>query len=77
MDWVSLAITYVICWWMILFMVLPFGIESSDKNDGVAYPAAPKNARLKRKFLITSLLAIIPALLLQWGFEAAIAEAMR
>lgn len=72
MDWASLAVTYVICWWVALLMVAPIGIDFSDKNDGIAYRAAPRKVDLKRKLWLTSVLAIVPAILLQRTFNHAI-----
>jgi predicted secreted protein len=74
MDWVSLLITYVVCWWLLLFMVLPFCVDFTDKKPDVAYAAAPAQANLKKKILITTLLAIPLAILVQWGFDAAVVE---
>jgi predicted secreted protein len=66
----SFFIIYIVSWWMMLFMVLPFGVKHADNPEGVAYAAAPDKPRLGRKFLITSVLALVPAGLLQWALMA-------
>ena len=52
-------IVYVMIWWVIFFSVLPVGIRSNkevfkDKIGG-ADPGAPKNPKIGKKFLITTL----------------------
>ncbi|WP_137388103.1 DUF1467 family protein [Rhodoligotrophos defluvii] len=56
----SLAI-YFILWWVVLFAVLPFGNYSPHELDetpgpGEA-PSAPKDPRLGRKFVITTVVS--------------------
>ena len=56
-------IVYVIIWWVIFFSVLPFGIESNkeifkDSIEGVD-PGAPKNPKMAKKFLITTIITSI------------------
>ena len=56
-------IVYVMIWWVIFFSVLPVGIRSNkevfkDKIGGVD-PGAPKNPKIGKKFLITTLITTI------------------
>ena len=56
-------IIYVIIWWIIFFSVLPFGIQSNKETfketiEG-ADPGAPKNPKIGRKFLITTIITSI------------------
>ena len=53
-------IVYVMIWWIIFFSVLPIGIRSNkevfkDKIGGVD-PGAPKNPKIGKKFLITTII---------------------
>jgi predicted secreted protein len=56
----ALAI-YFIIWWLVLFMVLPFGIrnahESGEAVEDGNEPGAPVNPRLVRKAVITTIVA--------------------
>jgi len=56
----ALAI-YFIIWWLVLFLVLPFGIrnahESGEAVEEGNEPGAPVNPRLVRKAVITTILA--------------------
>ena len=56
-------IVYVMIWWVIFFSVLPVGIRSNkevfkDKIGGND-PGAPKNPKIGKKFLITTLITTI------------------
>ncbi len=56
-------IIYVMIWWIIFFSVLPIGIKSnkeafSDSIEG-ADPGAPKNPKILKKFLITTIITSI------------------
>ncbi len=56
-------IVYVMIWWIIFFSILPTGIQSNketfkEKLEGID-PGAPKNPRMAKKFLITTLITSI------------------
>ena len=55
-------IIYVNLWMIIFFMVLPFGItnqiDSQDYQKGTD-PGAPVESRMKKKILITTLIATV------------------
>ena len=56
-------IIYVIIWWIIFFSVLPIGIQSNkevfrEKLEGID-PGAPKNPKIVKKFLITTIMTTI------------------
>lgn len=53
-------IVYVLIWWIIFFSVLPIGIKSNkevfeEKIEGID-PGAPKNPKIAKKFLITTII---------------------
>ena len=60
----GIFITYACCWWMVLFMVLPWRVKMPPKQVAGPAASAPVNPLLKRKLLITSLLTIIPTAVL-------------
>ena len=56
-------IIYVMIWWIIFFSVLPVGIKSKnetfkEKIEGID-PGAPKNPKIAKKFLITTIITSI------------------
>ena len=61
MTLASAIAIYFIIWWLVLFMVLPFGIRNAHEAGEVVEegnePGAPTNPRLVRKAIITTILA--------------------
>ena len=56
-------IFYVLIWWIVFFSLLPVGIQSNketfkEKIEGVD-PGAPKNPKIAKKFLITTIITSI------------------
>ncbi len=63
MSFVTLILVYVIVWWLVFFAALPFGVSGQHENgkeitEGTD-PGAPTNPNLKKKALITSLIAAV------------------
>lgn len=56
MYWVSGAATFIMIWWMLLFIVLPWGIEHDPESGQIGAPKAPQ---LLKKFIITTCLSIV------------------
>ena len=56
---VSGIIVFLLIWWTMLFCVLPWG-NRPDENPDVAHAkSAPSNPRLRKKFLITTLISCV------------------
>ena len=56
-------IVFVIIWWIIFFSVLPLGIQSNkekfrERIEGID-PGAPKNPKIAKKFLITTIITTL------------------
>ena len=56
-------IVYVMIWWIVFFSVLPIGIKSKkevfkEKIGGID-PGAPKNPKIGKKFLISTLITTL------------------
>ncbi len=62
MSIAGMIVTYIIIWWMVLFMVLPWGV-TSQKDAGDIVPGtadgAPVKPQLGKKALITTGIATI------------------
>ena len=61
-PWTGISI-YLVIWWIVLFTILPLGIQSHheagiDLKDG-GDPGAPVNPNIKKKFLTTTWVAAI------------------
>ena len=53
----SAIVVYVLIWWMVFFCALPFGIRPIEKPEGGAMRGAPADPGLKRKLIITTIIA--------------------
>lgn len=62
MNWFTGLATFMILWWLSLFIVLPIGVrgqaEASDISPGTE-PGAPTTANMARKALWATGLAIV------------------
>lgn len=60
MSIVSAIVVYLLAWWISLFAVLPWGLsyDASQKDDG-HMPGAPQIPNLKKKFMITTVIAFV------------------
>ena len=62
MGWALGTAVFFVIWWIMLFAVLPFGIQSQHEVKDIvpgSEPGAPAKPRLLRKVLINTLVAIV------------------
>lgn len=65
---VTMFAVYIVCWWVVLFAVLPLGTSSETHEpptDGSQW-GAPKTPNLKRKFITTTWVAFIVWAFVMW-----------
>jgi len=74
MSWFSAAIVFVIVWWLVLFMVLPFGAAPPDEVEPGMASSAPARPRLALKFLVTTLIALAVTALILWFIESGLVQ---
>jgi len=74
MSWFSAAIVFVIVWWLVLFMVLPFGAAPPDEVEPGMASSAPARPRLAVKFLVTTLIALAVTALILWFIESGLVQ---
>lgn len=67
-------VAYAVCWWLVLFMVLPSGANPLPTPVKGHAPSAPAEPRLRRKFLRASLWAFLPTILIYCVATSARAE---
>lgn len=72
MSILQMIIAYSVAWFLVLFMVLPFGLKTPETPGKGHVPSAPSNFNLKKKAIITSILAIIPVLAFKYLYEAGV-----
>ena len=70
MDWFGTAVVFTIVWWLILFMVLPFGAAPPDEVEPGMATSAPAKPRMAIKLLITTLLAALVTAVIAWLMES-------
>ena len=59
MGVISGIVVYILLWWLILFMVLPFGAKAIEAPERGHATSAPQRPHLWRKVGVTSFLALI------------------
>jgi len=58
----SLFVTFLLIWWMTLFIILPLGIRGQAEVGQVvegSEPGAPVESNIKNKFKLTTIVATI------------------
>ena len=66
MSWLTAVVVYLLIWWVVLFAVLPFGVEH-EENPGAGHdPGAPKRPRLVAKVLATTAISAVIWLIAIW-----------
>ena len=53
----EIIVIFVVIWWLVLFTVLPFGVQKEDKITRGNDPGAPKNPMLRKKIILTSIIS--------------------
>ena len=70
MNWFTGILVYVIVWWVVLFMVLPFGVRAAeDKGEG-HMAGAPEKPLLAKKAIATSLIAAVVFAVIWWLIDS-------
>ena len=59
MGWVGTGITFIISWWMVFFMALPWGVRRQDDPEPGHEAGAPENPRLWLKVAVTTGIAVV------------------
>ena len=66
MDWFTAALVFAIVWWLVLFMVLPFGAAPPDEVEPGMAPSAPAKPRIAIKLAVTTVIAALVTWLILW-----------
>lgn len=72
MSWFTGTVVYILVWWTALFMVLPIGARPEAEADPEAggWRGAPRDARMGRRLLGTTLLASVIWLGIWWVVDS-------
>ena len=74
MNIFATIVSFLVIWWLILFMVLPFGVAPPDVVEKGHASSAPARPRLLMKLLITTVLAIVVTYGVQWLVQSGLIE---
>jgi predicted secreted protein len=69
-TWFGGIVIYVICWWMVLFAVLPWGNSPPETPEPGHATSAPERPRLALKFAVTTGIATVIFLLIWWLMDS-------
>jgi predicted secreted protein len=70
MTWLTGVMVYVVIWWMVLLMVLPWGVRVPENPEPGHATSAPQNPMMWRKALITTLIAAVLWGVAYWLIES-------
>ncbi len=70
MTWLTGVMVYVVIWWMVLLMVLPWGVKVPENPGPGHATSAPQNPMMWRKALITTLIAAVLWGIAYWLIES-------
>ena len=72
MDFVSSAVVYILLWWWIFLMALPFG-SAPPKNPIFGHASsAPDNPSIVKKIIATTLLSVFAFIIVKLVIESGI-----
>lgn len=74
MDWFAAGIVFAVVWWLVLFMVLPFGASPPDEVEPGMATSAPAKPRIGLKFLITTLIALAVTAAILWLIDSGLIQ---
>lgn len=55
----GIALVFLIVWWVVWFMVLPFGVRPPAQPEPGHAPSAPEKPMLVRKLIITTIITAV------------------
>ena len=74
MTWFAAGVIFVIVWWLVLFMVLPFGARPPDEVEPGMAPSAPARPRMGLKIAVTTVIAIGVTALILWLLQSGLIQ---
>ena len=66
MDFVSGVVVYLLLWWWVFLMSLPFGVRIEDNLKPGHATSAPARPMLWRKMVVTTLIAAALTAAIHW-----------
>ena len=69
MGWLSGILVYLVVWWLVIFMVLPWGVKPPDNPGPGHATSAPDRPMLWRKVAITSVITAVVWVIIYLAIE--------
>ncbi len=69
MSWVTGLLVYIVLWWLVLFITLPFGVRAQENPQPGTVASAPEKPRLWLKAGLTTVVAGLLWGLFWWALE--------
>ena len=66
MDFVSGVVVYLLLWWWVFLMSLPFGVRTVSNPEAGHAPSAPARPMLWRKMGFTTVIAAVLTTAIHW-----------
>jgi predicted secreted protein len=70
MDLFGGIVVFVVDWWLLLCMVLPFGAAPPDEVEPGMATSAPERPRLLVKMLVTTVIALALTFAIRWVIDS-------
>lgn len=70
MDFVSGTVVFILLWWWVFLMSLPFGIKTPNVIETGHATSAPEKPMLQRKVLVSTIIASILFSLVFWIIDS-------
>ena len=74
MTWFATGIIFLVVWWLVLFMVLPFGATPPDEVEPGMAPSAPERPRMGLKVAVTTVIAAALTALILWLLQSGLIQ---
>jgi predicted secreted protein len=69
MGWLSGILVYLVVWWLVIFMVLPWGVKPPENPEPGHATSAPDRPMLWRKVAITSVITAVVWVIIYLAIE--------
>ena len=66
MDFVSGVVVYLLMWWWVFLMSLPFGVRTEENPEAGHATSAPARPMLWRKIAVTTVIAAGLTAIINW-----------
>lgn len=66
MSTIEAIVVFLITWWLVLFMVLPWGVRPPDQPETGHATSAPTKPRLWLKAAVTTVIALVIWGIIYW-----------